>query len=388
MKRVLIGLILLPAFAIAQKGPEAPLKKFTLSGEVLNQPDSLPIQQIFLSYRVGDDRKTDSLKPVNGKYSFTGAIAEPTMARLSATFSKKESDKYTPSSSATVYLAPGSVMVTSVSKFDSITVKGSKPHDEYVKLTRSEKKYDDQMQAFYTSYMDYRKAEDKTGMERIEKSIDSLDNVKREMVYKPYVEQNPTSPIAVYALRQYAGYIIDAGKAEPLYNKLTAAAKKTPSAIEFKKALETAKKTSIGRLAMNFTQNDTLDQPVSLASFRGKYVLIDFWASWCGPCRAENPNVVKTFQKYSPQNFTVLGVSLDRPGQKDKWLKAIHDDQLTWTQVSDLKFWDNDVAKLYGVQSIPQNFLLDPEGKIIGKDLRGEALDAALNKAMGERKAF
>jgi len=145
-----------------------------------------------------------------------------------------------------------------------------------------------------------------------------------------------------------------------------------------RKKIVTAKKTAVGAMAMNFTQNDTLDVPVSLASFKGKYVLIDFWASWCGPCRQENPNVVKAFQTYNAKGFTVLGVSLDQPGAKDKWIKAIHDDQLTWTQVSDLKYWDNQVAKQYGIQAIPQNFLVDPAGKIIAKNIRGEELSSKL----------
>jgi peroxiredoxin len=111
-----------------------------------------------------------------------------------------------------------------------------------------------------------------------------------------------------------------------------------------------------------------------LSSFRGKYLLIDFWASWCGPCRQENPTVVKAFNQFNQKGFTILGVSLDQPGAKSKWMDAIHKDGLTWTQVSDLKFWDNAAAKLYGVRGIPQNYLLDPTGKIIAKNLRGEAL--------------
>ena len=101
--------------------------------------------------------------------------------------------------------------------------------------------------------------------------------------------------------------------------------------------------------------------PVSLSSFRGKYVLLDFWASWCGPCRQENPNVVANFKKFNAKNFTVLGVSLDRPGQKDRWLQAIYKDNLTWTHVSDLQFWNNEVAQQYRVQGIPTK-LLDRTG--------------------------
>ena len=196
----------------------------------------------------------------------------------------------------------------------------------------------------------------------------------KESVLAPFAKTESNSPVAFYALQQYAGYDINPEKIEPLYEGLSETIRTYPSAVAFKDRLETAKKTGVGRIAPDFTQNDTLDQPVQLSSLRGKYVLIDFWASWCGPCRQENPNVVKVFNQYKGNNFYVLGVSLDREGQKDKWMKAIHDDQLTWTHVSDLKFWNNAVAKQYGIQAIPQNLLLDPQGKIIAKNLRGEAL--------------
>ncbi len=117
---------------------------------------------------------------------------------------------------------------------------------------------------------------------------------------------------------------------------------------------------------------------IKLSSLRGKIVLIDFWASWCGPCRRENPNVVRLYQKYHDQGFEVYGVSLDKDRQK--WLQAIKDDKLIWTQVSDLKYWSSDAAKLYGVKSIPSTFLIDKEGKIIAKNLRGSALDKKLEE--------
>ena len=138
---------------------------------------------------------------------------------------------------------------------------------------------------------------------------------------------------------------------------------------------------TVGTMALDFVQNDTAGNPVSFASYKGQYVLVDFWASWCKPCRVENPNVVKAFNKFKSKNFTILGVSLDQ--DKDAWIKAIEKDKLTWTHVSDLASWNNAVAQLYRVNSIPQNILVDPSGKIIAKDLRGEDLEKKLCELLG-----
>jgi peroxiredoxin len=261
-------------------------------------------------------------------------------------------------------------------------VSGSKSQKAFEAVEKLEKPYNEKEEALSNKYRGYYAAKDTAAMKSLEDEFDNLSKEKDEKVYHQYLIENPNSRVALYVLNQYAGYDLDAKKVEPLFRKLPAATRNLASGVAFKKRIEIAKKTGIGAYAMNFTQNDTLNKPVSLSDFKGKYVLLDFWASWCGPCRAENPNVVKAFNNYKDKNFTVLSVSLDQPGKKQAWLDAIHKDGLTWNHVSDLKFWDNAVAKEYGIRAIPQNLLLDPSGKIIAKNIRGEELAKKLEEVI------
>ncbi|RYZ33484.1 MAG: TlpA family protein disulfide reductase [Sphingobacteriales bacterium] len=182
---------------------------------------------------------------------------------------------------------------------------------------------------------------------------------------------------------------------EPLSNEqvnelVANTAKKFPdhrAVADIKKGLEddaqrTMASSWVGKDAPDFSMPDVNGSEVKLSSLRGKYVLVDFWASWCQPCREENPNVVRAFEKFKGKNFTILGVSLDRPGQKANWLKAIKDDKLNWPQVSDLQYWNSVVVNLYHLDGIPFNVLVDPQGKIIGEGLRGVALENKLAEVL------
>jgi len=192
-----------------------------------------------------------------------------------------------------------------------------------------------------------------------------------------FIKLRPQSFAAMLLLNNMVTNV-PAAKAQLYYDELTGPYKQTTYARNIVKLIEAKNVTALGKHAPEFEQPDTAGKIVKLSDFRGQYVLLDFWASWCIPCREENPNVVKAYKEFHGKGFTVLSVSLDQPGKKALWLNAIHHDQLTWTHVSDLKFWSNAVAKLYGIQAIPQNFLLDKDGKIIAINIKGAELTKKL----------
>jgi len=369
---VLIISTLLNQLVTAQGG----FSRFKVNGDVskVNPAPSM----VYLTYVVNGERKTDSSRIENGRYHFSGAIEEPVAARFRAVH-QPDSLNRASANQVMIFLEPGTITVTAIDSFSNVQVKGSKAHDAYKVLAEKLEPLNaktDQLDAEYSALV---KKKDDAGMKRMIPMYDSLDAIINN-VYKDYLTQYPSSPIAMYVMTQFAGWDIDPDKAEPVFNSLPATVRNHPSGKVMREKIEIAKKTAVGRMAMDFTQSDTLGNPVSLSSFKGKYLLVDFWASWCGPCRRENPNVVTAFNKYKEKGFQILGVSLDKPDAKEKWLKAIHDDGLAWTQVSDLKFWDNAVAVKYGIQSIPQNLLIDPEGRIIAKNLRGEELQKKLEE--------
>ncbi|TXH20392.1 MAG: redoxin domain-containing protein [Chitinophagaceae bacterium] len=217
--------------------------------------------------------------------------------------------------------------------------------------------------------------------ELLQKANNKLDSSKddyHQLVSKiqtsidSFITSKPASAVSTFATLVSVGITEDVKVLEQRLKRLKSRALQNMFGGRLKQVIEEAKYNAIGSKALDFSQKDADGKWVSLSQYKGQYVLVDFWASWCGPCRAENPKLVRVYQQYKNKNFTILGVSLDT--EKNRWLDAIQRDELEWTQVSDLKGWENEVAKKYKVVSIPNNFLVNPEGKIIAKNLNAEEL--------------
>jgi peroxiredoxin/ribulose bisphosphate carboxylase small subunit len=332
----------------------------------------------------------DSMFIKDGHFSYTLPYKEPGLYMFYSELEMKTKGGYTPY--AVMVTEPGTININAnVENLSDSKVSGSKENALYKSFSAQSGKAQEQvMNTLYSTYgkefVNNRKPDtaDSRYKQMVQEYYKLSDaNQKDELErLKKFVKDHPDSYTAVY-LVDGLGRNMDLPELEALYASLSSKYKNTRSGKSITTGIEARKITAIGKTAPDFTQPDTLGNNVTLSSLRGKYVLVDFWASWCGPCRAENPNLVETFNKYKDKGFTVLGVSLDQPGKKNAWLAAIHKDNLTWTQVSDLKFWDNEVAVLYGVKAIPTNLLLDPQGKIIAKDLRGEDLSKKLAELFG-----
>ncbi|HMI03882.1 MAG TPA: TlpA disulfide reductase family protein [Pedobacter sp.] len=372
--KLLLLTALTPVIAAAQT-PD-----FTISGKIgnLNKP-----AKIYLDYTAEGSGRTDSAELVNGTFKFSGNISGNASSRI--TLSRegiKDKEIYGTKGLGDViyvYFGKESITITSADSLYNAKWSGSKVYNEM-------KVFEAQvgptvMTVHHNANVAINRAtpeqqKDTLHFKALDKQVQAFRKSRGEKMLE-FAKANPNSYFALQALSELVGgYSTKPEVAQPLFNKLSETLRLSYGGQTLYKLLNAHTVTALGAAAPNFTQNDVNGKAVSLSDYKGKYVLVEFWASWCSPCRAESPNLLKQYAAFKDKGFEILGVSVD--SDKAKWLEAIKKDGLTWPQISDLKGWDNEVRKVYGISGVPANFLINPEGKIIGSHLIGEALNKKL----------
>jgi peroxiredoxin len=333
---------------------------FAIIGKVTGQDTGM----IYLHHR--ESAETDSFALDHGFFKFSGKADIPELCTIDFDGHTKQ-----------FFLENGKISM--LIKKDSLRyaqITGTKSQEEF-------NYFKNQLSKPVTDAMDVTdKAYDAAQNKKNQKVMDSLDirynalDLELKQLAMDFTKSHPSSVVAAYEIYQNFSYNPRLGQIDSLYQQLDSSARKTYFGKQLAIIIEKTKQTAIGKNAPDFSANDVNGKSVALSSFRGKYVLLDFWASWCGPCRLENPNIVKAYHNFHDKGFDIFGVSLD--DSRTDWQQAIKTDGLNWTQVSDLKGWKSEPAALYGIKGIPMNFLIDKNGIIIARGLRGNELENKL----------
>lgn len=279
-----------------------------------------------------------------------------------------------------VYFEEGELLIVGKDSLITAEVSGTPLNEELQELNAIAKSYEARVNVLNADYSTAMEANDTEKVSIIETEYAELMAEKKEEE-KAFFLTHTSSLVSLDWLRRNVNVVQEKRLAEELFDKLTADVKNSPAGVIYGNILKQTKSADINSEAPDFSAKQPNGEKLSVRSLRGSYVLLDFWASWCGPCRRENPNLVKVYNEYKDKNFTILGYSLDGGGQAyDNWIAAIEKDGLVWNQISDLAGWQGLPVQLYGVNSVPTNFLIDPNGIIIARDLRGAELEEKLKE--------
>ena len=327
---------------------------------------------VFLQkYDLGKWVNTDSTKLVKGEFSFTGKVDLPEMWHIAMQEDQVVIPVFVENAKIEVQIYPDSL--------EKSTIKGSAAQDIYQQYVTMNEAINKKMDDVYKAWKKAKEANDTLAMKRND-SISNLLDLEIKKQLQDFIKTNNKTVVSPY-LVMHNSWQFELPELEEVVHAMDTSLNTSQYMQALKKRVDILQHVSIGQIAPDFTMNDTTGKAVTLSALKGKVLLVDFWASWCGPCRAENPNVLKAYKAFNKKGFDVLGVSFDQ--NHEKWMKAVKDDNLPWTHISDLKGWGNAAGKLYGVNSIPANVLLDKDQKIIARNLRGEDLINKLEEIFG-----
>ncbi|WP_104382813.1 TlpA disulfide reductase family protein [Sphingobacterium sp. HMA12] len=318
--------------------------------------------QVSISYLKDGKMKNDTVKFKKDRFIWEAELPEPQKVYFMF-----------PSRYAELFLEAGQINITGhADSLHLLKAKGSKIQAEAERYQATLKDLEQRSSPLYQKWGKVTEAEQL----KLEQELDQIGDERRSRA-AAYIAAHPKSAYSLSLVSDRSA-MGSYEEVKPLYDVLDKSVMTTATGKQLTQRLEVLKRSALGATILDFTQNDPEGKAISFNDFKGKYVLIDFWASWCGPCRAENPNVLKAYNKYKDSNFTVVGISLD--DNAEKWKKAIKDDGMPWSQVSSLKGFENEVSTYYGIQGIPSTLLVDPDGKIIARNLRGASLQQKLSE--------